>query len=520
MGTVLLTMCMGISSMSFAQVQFKSQTGGRAQNVTGWGIQSSIYNEKSLISASRSGDLESVRSFLRDENTTEEEKAKALTAAATNGYQDIIAEIVPQLDEKKGPIAIAMALGAAVENGYKDIVEFLLNYTDVDVVAANGGYTALMLAADAGDVEMVDFLIGEHHANVELTSSSHMTPLMIASQRGRLEVIKHLIIQWNANPDARMPKTYSGNYLTLHKGSTAVLIAAFYGQLEAMKVLINETNEHGDYHAYVNAMDDAGYTALGCSRRGAANGYNGKEKEIEEYLASQGVTQEHLNHISFFPKKEQELWELKDWTEDDFNMACTAGNVGLVEYYLKHHNVTEYTRKIKFFDAIGAGMYDLVKMFIENGWVAKDVRSVRMGPVGTAIVNGRADIVGLLLAEGFPVEEKNDTTAVKGATPLLMAAMQGDRDMVYKLHHDWGADIRATDNNGDNAYELVEYEIIKINDALNRMEHAASNAYLSEVAAQKRQAKIEEYRQRKEGLMKVLMYFKEYQAHRRKSIIL
>lgn len=85
----------------------------------------------------------------------------------------------------------------------KSFVEFLeTSKADVNsaVDSARTKHTALMRAAENGNLEIVKYLI-EHRANVNLHNWARETALMFAARNGHLDVVKYLIEVGKADKD-------------------------------------------------------------------------------------------------------------------------------------------------------------------------------------------------------------------------------------------------------------------------------------------------------------------------------
>src|SRR6476660_9074052 len=118
------------------------------------------------------------------------------------------------------------AVVEAAMSGYRDAVRTLLkDGADVNTAQADG-MTALHWAAQKGDVELAKVLLYAS-ANVRATTRiGGYTPLLIASKNGDAPMIDTLLA---AGSD---PNGATGN------GTTALMLAAAAGKVEAVKVLL------------------------------------------------------------------------------------------------------------------------------------------------------------------------------------------------------------------------------------------------------------------------------------------
>ena len=146
---------------------------------------------------------------------------------------------------------------SASANGYTDIAEELIDHgADIDAQQA-GGWTPLMIAIRAGQVDIVRLLLqhkakifdskeqirpGQSAAQLKSTPDSAL-PLIGAVLGGHTEILS-LLLQHGANPNIRNSR-----------GQTALMIAAANGSHADIKVLRK-------VHAVVPVLDDFGYTVL------------------------------------------------------------------------------------------------------------------------------------------------------------------------------------------------------------------------------------------------------------------
>ena len=87
----------------------------------------------------------------------------------------------------------------AASEGHAGVTEELL-HGNADVHArTKGGFTALMFAAQQGDVESVRALLNARANSNDVVSRTGLTPLIIASAMGRLEAVT-LLLEAGANP--------------------------------------------------------------------------------------------------------------------------------------------------------------------------------------------------------------------------------------------------------------------------------------------------------------------------------
>ncbi|CBN80282.1 conserved unknown protein [Ectocarpus siliculosus] len=96
-------------------------------------------------------------------------------------------------------------------------------------VADTLGDTSLLVAASTGNAEVVKILCGAPDAAVNYPCfHGGETPLMAACTQGHLAVTEFLVKEAGANVNA-----------TNHRGDTALSLAAFWGRLDCLKLLLS-----------------------------------------------------------------------------------------------------------------------------------------------------------------------------------------------------------------------------------------------------------------------------------------
>ena len=127
-----------------------------------------------------------------------------------------------------------------VQLGNARQVEQLLNQC-ADVNSRFESKTALMLAAEQGDVEVLKQLL-KCNANVTLKSNTGSTALIYSALNGNIEIFNHLV---NASADINAVND---------KGTNALIMAATNGHIQVVRLLVGRTN--------VNVRNEEGKTPL------------------------------------------------------------------------------------------------------------------------------------------------------------------------------------------------------------------------------------------------------------------
>jgi ankyrin repeat protein len=141
------------------------------------------------------------------------------------------------------PYGEQTALSYAIIEGHLHLVEMLLPYGP-DFKRAPGTYrTPLELAIRHQHPEIVELLI-LYGDDVNQNNIKGLTPLIRAVNNGADMVITDMLLHYGADPDLQM-----------NDGTTPLLLAAMYGDMEKALLLIG-------YGADVNKSDIKGYTPL------------------------------------------------------------------------------------------------------------------------------------------------------------------------------------------------------------------------------------------------------------------
>ena len=274
------------------------------------------------------------------------------------------------------------ALIIATDNDDIEIVKILLEGTNTDVNAKDKyEQTALMIATDNGDIEIVKMLLENPNIDVNAKDENGQTALMIAAQSGNTEIFKLLHTE---------PNIDLGRY-------TKLMIAVISCDIDLVYQVMNESSTD------VNAQDEYGQTALIIA---AQNGYF----EIAKIL-------------------------LKT-PNIDVNAQDKNGQTALII-------------------ATENGDIEIVKVLLENQKIKVNaIESKQTSALAVAAQNGNLEITKLLLEK--PDIEINAENWPSGKTALMLAAANGHIKIVKTLLEKSDIEVNTKNKyNGQTAMTLA-----------------------------------------------------------------
>jgi ankyrin repeat protein len=122
------------------------------------------------------------------------------------------------------------ALQLAAEYGYADVVKELLGRADIKVNELGGGYTALHLAVQYAQIEIVKLLLADPRIDLEARNQGGWPALVMAARFGYVSIVE-MILDRGANIEQSDSE--------LDGGGTAILRAIDYNKLAVVQLLHN-----------------------------------------------------------------------------------------------------------------------------------------------------------------------------------------------------------------------------------------------------------------------------------------
>ncbi len=215
-----------------------------------------------LDRAFRAGDLDAIRALLGELEGFPNVRAgdgfgSGLVYAVYHGPASLVSAMLelgadPNVDDGDGyPPLIAALTGGSAQVDVRELVELLLAHgADVDRRGVNG-YAPLHVAAEQGDLVMVDLLMSHGADPNVITNVDDMeTPVEVASAAGHVDVVAQLRpltmrLDWDAASRAGDVATLrrllgAGQDVDATDGysQTALMRAAHAGRAEAVALLI------------------------------------------------------------------------------------------------------------------------------------------------------------------------------------------------------------------------------------------------------------------------------------------
>ncbi|MTI12688.1 ankyrin repeat domain-containing protein [Sansalvadorimonas verongulae] len=161
------------------------------------------YNEHDFLAACREGNVDVVRYFLdQDDFDANEQFISGVTGIPVHGLflaaQESRVEVLQSLIDAGADVnqtyKRASPLLVAAQNGDVRVVEILVNTQGVDVNQAQyNDFTPLFLAAQNGHAKIVELLLRAQRIAVNWAQSDGSTALFIAAQNGYPDIVEMLL---------------------------------------------------------------------------------------------------------------------------------------------------------------------------------------------------------------------------------------------------------------------------------------------------------------------------------------
>jgi ankyrin repeat protein len=302
------------------------------------------------------------------------------------------------------------ALILASENGKCDVVKQLLD-TRAEVNVQGGDYgSALAAAAYMGETKIVEFLVQEGKAdvNMQLQSGKYGSALAAAAYRGETKTVEFLVQEGKADVNMQLQ---SGHY------GSALAAAVYIGKTEIVKFLVQEGK------ADVNMQLQSG--KYGSALAAAAYG---RETEIVKFLVQEGKADVNMQLQS--GKYGSALAAAADRGETEIVKFLVQEGKADVNMQLQHR---------KYGSALAAAIYrgetEIVKFLVQEGKADVNMQ-LQYGDfssaLAAAVYGGETEIVKFLVQEG-KADVNMQLQYGEFGSALAVAAYLGRRESVRIL---------------------------------------------------------------------------------------
>lgn len=330
-----------------------------------------------------------------------------------------------------------------------------LMYANVNVNEKNyAGITPLTIAAEKGNMEIIQMLVEDGKAVVNDISSYGITPLISAAAAGNGQVVEYLIAH-GADVTAKDDL-----------GKTALLYAVGYDNPKLIASLIKQDNKA------VNLPDNSGNTPLIYA---AQKGLDGNIKQ----LLANGANTNYRNPATGLSALAAAAAEGHSSTlrllvrtgKADVNLPDLSGRAPI--FYAMERNQEDALRTLLTLGANpnvqdNVGVTPLMRAAAKNQKTIVQILLKQKGTnVETQDLQGRTALIySVYAAETAPAQALLKAGAnlnaqdAAGNTALLTAIKaKNDRTALFLIQQ--GADLTLTNNDGDNAFTLTEQYLPK-----------------------------------------------------------
>lgn len=345
-----------------------------------------------------------IEEILRRAGARKGEKEAELILAATRGDENDVRRLIGEkanlnAQGKDGNAALLIAS----KQGFTHIVKALLEVNGGRRVNINmknhRGWTSLMLAADAGNKDIIDLLI-QSGAEINTKRSNGATALMDACCHGHVDVVEALTSQSEININARR-----------WDGRCALHIAVENRFIEIVDLLIEK-------NADVDAETKDGMTPLMMA-------ILVRDLAIEQYLRDKGAKKGGKEGELFVAVRSNDINKVQNLIKARINVNIAMRN-----------GITPLTL------ASEKSSMNIVGALVRGGANIDAIDKSKMAPLGRASYKGRRNIVDFLCKNGASVDIKGR----EGKTPLILACENNHPGSVAVLVEN-GADVNVEDNN-------------------------------------------------------------------------
>ncbi|XP_071086322.1 ankyrin-3-like, partial [Haliotis cracherodii] len=420
-----------------------------------------------LHQACRVGDEETVRRVIAqsklDINSRSKNSETPVMIAAKAGY----VKLVVFLMKKRADMSLANKCGEnilhqACRGGDIETVREVLAQDKLDINSSSkNGETPVMMAARAGYVELVDFLV-KKGADMSLVNSGGDNILHQACRGGDIETVKTVLAQDKLDINSRSKN-----------GETPVMMAARAGYVELVDLLVKKG---GDMSLVNNSGDNILHQACRGGDEGTVKRVLAQDKVDINSRDKRGWTPvvvaalaRHGELVDFLVKKGADMSSVNNSGDNILHQACSGGDVEIVKRILALEKVDINSRdqngETPVMMAARDGHVQLVEVLVKKGADMSLVNNGGDNILHQACKGGDIETVKEVLAQDkLDINSRGKT----GQTPVMKAARAGYGGLVKK-----GADMTLVNNDGDDILHQScrggDVETVKIVLAQNKL---------------------------------------------------
>ncbi len=361
-----------------------------------------------------------------------------LIIAADRGYSEILKLLLkhPKIDVNAKWEEGETALLRSVWQGLDKSVELLLKHPQIDVNLDKKGFTPLMFAATKGYDRIVELLLKHPKIKVNHNNNEkYCTALVCSAALGYDKIVEQLLTR----PEIRV------NVESID-GVTELICAAANGHDKVVELLLKHPKTD------VNVKSRYGATALIYA---VARGQNKIVKRLLKHPQIEVNTKISSSSCLEIWSKDTALpLAVLKFSDQDtaLSLAVKDGHKEIVTMLLKHPDIdvnatyfTPLTRAIQRDDE------DMVRLLLKHPKIKVKEHNM-MSPLFTAVVNGREEIVKLLLKKGADINEKT----LQSTTPLIASVLFGQPRITNLLLNQPNIDVNARNYEGKTALDIAE----------------------------------------------------------------
>jgi ankyrin repeat protein len=352
------------------------------------------------------------------------------------------ASLDPKNDDGRTPVELA------VRADHLEVVRYLAK--------RNCSVRDVLVAAAAGRVDLLDWLLRIDVIGRQATTRSGQTPLHLAAWTDQAQIVEALLAK-EADLEAR-----NEDWLTpLH-------VAALAGSAEAARQLIrcgarvNAVSGRGEEPLHLAAQN--GHVKVAAVLLDAKADWDARLPRMEQTPLHVAAAAGWTEMVDLLLRRGANLESVDHFKQTALHVAAAAGKREVVDLLLRLRAAMDSIDDLQgtpLHSAATAGQTEIIDLLLKRGAAVDSLNDHKWTPLHQAAYRGEVEAAKRLLAAKAAVNARN----VYGWTPLHMAA-QGEQVEIVRLLLAHKADVTAQNDNRhtplDLAREKERQEIVKI----------------------------------------------------------